>query len=68
VNALTTLALIISGMSLIIAVVSIRLAYRNKQVTMFVPKTDGKYVCTHDDPLCKQYGCPDDPGWIGDRR
>jgi len=23
--------------------------------------------CGHDDPLCTMYGCPDDPGWRGDR-
>jgi hypothetical protein len=26
------------------------------------------FVCPHDnDPLCRKYGCPDDPEWRGDR-
>jgi len=26
-----------------------------------------KSVCPHvDDPLCRKYGCPDDPSWKGD--
>lgn len=24
-------------------------------------------LCRHDDPLCRRYGCPDDPSWRGDR-
>ena len=23
-------------------------------------------LCQHDDPLCRRYGCPDDPNWKGD--
>ncbi len=23
-------------------------------------------LCRHDDPLCRKYGCPDDPSWKGD--
>lgn len=22
--------------------------------------------CGHNDHLCDKYGCPDDPGWVGD--
>lgn len=22
--------------------------------------------CLHNDPLCRRYGCPDDPTWKGD--
>lgn len=25
-----------------------------------------KYVCEHNDSLCRRYGCPDDPNWKGD--
>jgi hypothetical protein len=26
-----------------------------------------RFECPHDDPLCKRYGCLDDPKYIGDR-
>lgn len=27
-----------------------------------------RFVCPHDDYLCDKYGCPEDPGWKGDRK
>lgn len=29
---------------------------------------NGLTKCSHDDPLCRKYGCPDDPNWKGDQR
>lgn len=30
-------------------------------------KHRARFRCPHDDYLCDKYGCPDDPGWRGDR-
>lgn len=41
------------------------MGWDDSQSTLALPV---KFVCTHNNPLCDKFGCPDDPEWRGDRR